>query len=78
MMKKIRSLFTVTILLISLIITGCGSNEKNNSNDTEISTYVATTVITKEESATAEEKDDGTIKITTEIRGEIEITSENT
>ena len=79
MRKKIQSLFMVTILLVSLAVTGCGSNKENakesNTNATQDSTEIATKVVEKEESATVEEKEDGTIKITTDTGEEIEIAS---
>ena len=79
MRKKIQSLFMVTILLVSLAVTGCGSNKENakesNTNATQDSTEIATKVVEKEESATVEEKEDGTIKITTDTGEEIEIDS---
>lgn len=79
MRKKIQSLFTVTILLVSLAVTGCGSNKEttkeSNENVTQDSTEIATKVVEKEESATVEEKEDGTIKITTDKGEEIEIAS---
>lgn len=79
MRKEIRKLFMVTILLVSLAVTGCGSNKEttkeSNENATQDSTEIATKVVEKEESATVEEKEDGTIKITTETGEEIEIAS---
>lgn len=79
MRKKIQSLFIVTILLVSLAVTGCGSNKEttkeSNENATQDSTEIATKVVEKEESATVEEKEDGTIKITTDTGEEIEIAS---
>ena len=82
MRKDIRKLFMVTILLLSIAITGCGSNKEttkeSNENATQDSTEIATKVVEKEESATVEEKEDGTIKITTETGEEIEIASADT
>ena len=82
MRKEIRKLFMVTILLVSLAVTGCGSNKEtakeNNVDDTETSTEIAKEVVTKEESATVEEDEDGTIKIKTETGEEIEISSDST
>lgn len=79
MRKKIQSLFMVTILLVSLAVTGCGSNKENakesDTNATQDSTEIATKVVEKEESATVEKKEDGTIKITTDTGEEIEIAS---